>query len=100
MRFAYPALALLLIPTGAFAANHAHISAREMVAAIKPADPVQLDRVDAATVSVSSVRVIRCVGPDEEPTEFECTWQTRGRTGWISHKSWLAVDGKGWHFID
>jgi len=100
MRFAYPALALLLIPTGAFGANHAHISAREMVAAIKRADPVQLDRVDAAAVSVSSVRVIRCVGPDEEPTEFECTWQTRGRTGWISHKNWLAVDGKGWHFID
>jgi hypothetical protein len=100
MRFAYPALVLLLTPTGAFAANHAHISAREMVAAIKRADPVQLDGVDAATVSISSVRVIRCVGPDEEPTEFECAWQTRGKGGWINHKSWLAVDGAGWLFID
>jgi hypothetical protein len=100
MRFAFSALALLLMPTVAFAANHARMSAREMVAAIKRADPKQLAGVDAATVWVSSVRVIRCVGPDEEPTEFECAWQTRGKTGWISHKSCLGVDGKGWHFID
>lgn len=100
MMFAFPALALLLIPTGALAANHARISAREIVAAIKRADTVQLDGVDAAMVSVSSVRVIRCIWPDEEPTEIECVWQTRGKTGWINHKSWLAVDGKGWHFID
>jgi hypothetical protein len=100
MRFAFPALALLLTSTGAFANNHARISASEMVAAIKRAAPVQLDGVGAATVSVSSVRVIRCVGPDEEPTEFECTWQTRGKNGWINHKSWLAVDGTGWLFID
>ena len=89
MKFAFSALALLLMPTVAFAANHARISAREMVAAIKRAAPMQLDGVDAATVSVSSVRVIRCVGPDEEPTEFECAWQTRGKTGWINHKNWL-----------
>jgi hypothetical protein len=100
VNFAYPALALLLIPTGASGANHARISTREMVAAIKRADQAQLNGVDAATVSVSSVRVIRCVEPDEEPTEFECAWQTRGKTGWINHKSRLAVDSKGWHFID
>ena len=100
MKFAYSILAFLLISADAFAANHVRISPREMVAAIKRADPAQLDGVDADTISHSSVRVIRCVGPDEEPTEFECVWQTRSKTGWISHKSWLAVDGNGWHFID
>lgn len=88
------------VPTSALAANHAHISPSELVAAIKRADRVQLDGVDPAHVTASSVRVVRCIGPDEEPTEFECIWQTRGKNGWIKHKSWLAVDGKGWHFID
>lgn len=100
MKSAFLAAALLLLPSHAFAANHRQISPSELVAAIKRADPVQLDGVAASTVTTSSVRVIRCVGPDEEPTEFECVWQTRGKTGWIKHKSWLAVDGKGWHFID
>ena len=100
MKSAYAALALLLFPTGAFAANHARLSASELVRAIKRADPVQVDGIDAAQITISSVRVIRCVGPDEEPTEFECVWQTHGKDGWIEHRSWLAVDGDGRHFID
>lgn len=100
MKIVYTALALLLVPTGAFAANHARISPEELVFAIREADPVQLEGVDPATITTSSVRVVRCVGPDEEPTEFECVWQARGEKGWIKHKNWLAVDGSGWHFID
>ena len=100
MKPGYFALALLLIPTGAFAANQARISARALVAAIKRADPAQLDGVAAATVTISSVRVIRCVEPEEEPTELECVWQARGKDSWIEHKSWFAVDANGWHFID
>lgn len=91
---------LWALPAGALAANHAHISPSELVTAIKRADRLQLDGVDAARVTASSVRVVRCTGPDEEPTEFECIWQTHGNNGWVMHKSWLAVDGKGWHFID
>lgn len=100
MKLASLATALLLAPMGAAAANHARISPRELVTAIKRADPEQLGGVVTATVTTSSARIIRCVGPAEEPTEFECVWQARGKHGWIRHKSWLAVDGKEWHFID
>lgn len=88
------------VPAGALAANHAHISPSELVAAIKRADRVQLEEVDASHVTVSSVRVVRCIGLDEEPTEFECIWKTHGRNGWIKHKNWLGVEAKGWHLID
>jgi len=100
MKSTFLAAILLLIPAGAFAATHAQIAPRELVAAIKRADPAQLDGVVVDKVTTSSVRVIRCKGPDEEPTEFECIWQTQGKNGWINHKSWLAVDSNGWHFID
>jgi|SRR5579859_2568746 len=90
----------ILIPASAMAINRAQISPSEMVAAIKIADSAQLDGVNAAEAAASSIRVKRCIGPDEEPTEFECLWQTRGKDGWINHKSWLAIDGRGWHFID
>lgn len=100
MKAAFLTVVLLLIPTAAFGANHAHISLRELVAAIRRADPVQLDGVIVTKLTASSVRVIRCVGPEEEPTELKCVWQTRGKRGWIKQKSWFAVDGQGWHFID
>ena len=79
--------------------SHAHFAWR-MMAAIKRADPAQLDGIDATRISLSSVRVIGCTGRDEEPTEVECVWQTRGKHGWTNHKSWLATDGGGWRFID
>jgi hypothetical protein len=82
------------------AINRAHIPPAQMVAAIKSADPAQLNGVKASEITSSSVCVIRCIGPDEEPTEFECVWQSRGKRGWITHRSWLAIDGRGWHFID
>ncbi|EIZ78840.1 hypothetical protein WSK_2383 [Novosphingobium sp. Rr 2-17] len=90
----------ILIPASALAVNRAQITPSEMMAAIRAADPAQLDDVDAANVTVSSIRVIRCIGSDEEPTEFECVWQTRSKGGWTNHKSWLAIDGRGWHFIN
>jgi len=90
----------MLIPASALATKHIRISSSEMLVAVKTADPAQLDGVNVADLSVSSVRVIRCTGPDEEPTEFECIWQTRSKGAWKNHKSWLAIDGRGWHFID
>ena len=101
MRFT-PTVAIIacLIPIHGMAANRVHISPGEMVAAIRTADPAQLDGINAAGITISSVRVIRCTGPEEEPTEFECLWQTRGKRGWTTHKNWLAIDGRGWHFID
>jgi hypothetical protein len=89
----------ILVPAAVAAKNRVHIAPMEMVAAIKSADPVLLDGVDAAALTASSVRVIRCVGPDEEPTEFECVWQTRSQGRWNTHKSWLAMEGKGWRII-
>jgi hypothetical protein len=62
-------MAAALIPVPATAAHHIRISSRNMLAAIKAADPAQLDGVSAANITVLSVRVTRCVGPAEEPTE-------------------------------
>lgn len=92
------ALAMLLVEPVA-AVNRVRITPREMMAAIKRAGRAELDGVDPAKVTIRSVRVVRCIGPDEEPTEFECRWQTRDKGVWKTHKSWLAIDRKGWHFI-
>lgn len=48
----------------------------------------------------ADVRVIRCVAPDEEPTEFECVWQHQVAGKWVRHTTWFAIDGKGWHVIN
>jgi len=51
-------------------------------------------------IKAADIRMLRCAGPDEEPTEFECQWQHRVSNKWVRYKTWLAIDGKGWHVID
>ena len=51
-------------------------------------------------IAAKDIRVLRCKGPEEEPTEFECTWLQRSSGRWKLEKTWLAIDGDGWHDID
>ncbi len=94
------AVALAFIAVApAVAANRAHISANVLAAAINEAGskavPYRHGKLPA-----SDVRRVSCVGPDEEPTEFQCTWRQRTPRGWAKRQTWLAIDGRGWHVID
>jgi hypothetical protein len=86
-------------PPNAGAANRANVSADELAQAINAAGVGSVP-YRKAKISSSDIRAIRCIGPDEEPTEFECTWRQRSRHGWIGRKTWVAIDGRGWHVID
>jgi len=97
-----PLIALSLVvafPPTAEAANRANISAGDLARAINAADAGSVP-YRKAKISPSDIRAVRCVGPDEEPTEFECTWRQRSRHGWVGRKTWVAIDGHGWHVVD
>jgi hypothetical protein len=101
-RSAFPLIALSLVvalPPTAGAANRANVSAGDLARAINAADALAV-AYRRAKLSPSDLRAVRCIGPDEEPTEFECTWQQRSRHGWVARKTWVAIDGRGWHVID
>jgi hypothetical protein len=83
-----------------WAVNRTSISRAEFARALRHADPILLGNVNRDEISAKSIRVIGCIGPDEEPTEFECRWQLRTSRGWKEYKNWLAVDGRGWHLMD
>ncbi len=51
-------------------------------------------------VSPANVREVRCIAPDEEPTEFECKWEEHTQGGWIKRTTWLTIDGNGWRVMD
>jgi hypothetical protein len=89
--------ALLSLPSAGFA-NSAKVSPRELSKAIDAADP-QLVPYRTKKVSPADIRDVRCTGPDEEPTEFQCTWRQHTNAGWIRRQTWLAIDGDGWHVI-
>jgi hypothetical protein len=89
----------LCTSSAVLAANHAKVTPRELARAIAQADHQSVPYLQG-TISPSDIRVIRCVAPDEEPTEFECAWQQRTRAGWVKRQTWLAIDGTGWHVID
>jgi hypothetical protein len=97
--FALIALMFLAGPPGALAANHAKVSPRELALAINKADAL-LVPYRQGKVLASEIRGVRCIGPDEEPTEFQCTWQHRVKRGWVARKTWLSIDGGGWHVMD
>ena len=90
---------LALLPVSAQAENRAVIPVEAFVAALKAADATVLPNIDRSRLSAKSVRWVRCVGPVEEPTEFECTWLLRSGHRWIKHRNWLAMDAAGWHLI-
>lgn len=100
MNFAVTIVLLLAAPTWADAAQVAVVTRSEFARALKAAAPKQLDGVYQRKISAASIQVIRCLAPDQEPTEFECVWIGRTAQGWKKHKTWLAIDGKGWHVID
>jgi hypothetical protein len=91
--------AMLTLPVTALAANRVNLSPRELAQAINQAD-ASLVPYGRGKLSPADLRMIRCVRPDEEPTEFECTWRQRAGLRWASRKAWLAIDGRGWHIID
>jgi len=91
--------ALMTLPMASVAANRAKVSPQELSTAINEAD-TQSVPYRKEKVSPADIRSVRCVGPDEEPTEFECTWRQHTITGWVKRRTWLAIDGDGWHVID
>lgn len=95
------AMALLSVPASeAIASNRAKISPTEMAEAINEVANLSGHRYGPLPIRAADIRVLKCIGPDEEPTEFECVWQHRSAGKWVRYKSWLAIDGKGWHVID
>ena len=86
-------------PLTAGAVNRANISAGEFSRAINAADAGSVP-YRKVKIYPSDIRALRCIGPNEEPTEFECAWRQRSRHGWVGRKTWIAIDGRGWHVID
>jgi hypothetical protein len=91
--------ALLSTPAHVSAKNRAQISPTELVQAINAFDTAAMPSTPARLVP-SEVRIVRCVGPDEEPTEFQCEWRQRVGNHWVRRTTWLARDGSVWRDID
>ena len=89
---------ILALPSMATGANVAKISPRELAQAINRADARSVPYTKAK-ISPADIRISKCIGPDEEPTEFECTWRQRS-DHWALRKTWLAIDSRGWRVID
>jgi len=75
------------------------VTAEELATAINKADAL-LVPYRKTNVSPGNVRAVRCIAPDEEPTEFQCKWEEHIRGGWVKRTTWLAIDGNGWHVMD
>lgn len=91
--------AILLSTSPAMAVVRATISPKDFAAAINRADAA-LVPYRTVRLAASDVRSIRCLAPDEEPTEFQCTWQQRTKGRWVARKTWLMVDANGWQVMD
>ena len=101
-RSALALVALFMVvsaPDLALTANRAKVSSIELAQAINFWDAVATPQ-KKERISPPDIRIIQCVGPDEEPTEFQCTWRQRVGHGWVRRTTWLAIDGEGWHVID
>jgi hypothetical protein len=93
------ALGLILFAAmPAAAANRAKVSPEQIAAAINEAD-VSMVPYREGNVMSEDIRSVRCIGSDEEPTEFECAWRQRTKHGWAKRTNWLAIDKTGWHVI-
>jgi hypothetical protein len=91
--------AALALAASASAQNRATVSPAELASAVNRSDKL-LNPARHRPVLAKDIRVVRCIGPEEEPTEFECTWRHKTKAGWRARKNWLAIDGRGWHVID
>src|SRR4051794_30541270 len=56
-----------------------------------------IEQVSGRKLAASSLRVRGCHGPEEEPTEFECSWSQRTDGRWRRMTGWFFVDADGWH---
>lgn len=92
------AIVLLAAPI-ADAAVHRTVTPKELAAAINKAAR-QLVPYRVTTMSPSDIREVRCIAPDEEPTEFRCKWRQRVRGGWVKRTTWLTFDTNGWRVMD
>lgn len=92
-------VALLSWPSAGLAANRADVSPEELAKAIDQAAPQSVP-YRKETISPADIQVVRCIGPDEDPTEFECTWRQHTNTRWIERRTWLTIDASGWHVIE
>jgi len=102
MGMMFPSLAIvtaLSVPSLAPAVNVANVSPKELARAIDMDDGRAPPRRKTG-ISASDIRISRCIGPGEEPTEFECTWRQFTAHRWVVRKTRLAIDGQGWHVID
>jgi hypothetical protein len=99
MRTALALALFLVVVTPVEAANRARVSAKQLATALNKADNQSVP-YRQGMLSASDIRQVRCIGPDEEPTEFNCTWQQRTKSGWANRQTWMAVDGRGWKVID
>lgn len=99
MRIGVALVAMLLVPLPAEAEVRTTVTPQQLALAVNSADAL-LVPYRKAKLAPADVRHVRCIAPDEEPTEFECKWQQRTKAGWVSRKTWLASDGKGWHVMD
>jgi len=93
------AAALLIAATPASAMVGATVTPTELAAAINRADSTLVPYRENPLLA-KDIKSVRCVGPDEEPTEFRCWWSQRTGRGWVKRRTWLAIDGKGWHVMD
>jgi hypothetical protein len=89
-------VALLSLPSAALAEHRADVSPEEFAKAINQADP-QAVPYRKKEIAPEDIQVVQCAAPDEDPTEFVCTWRQRVDTRWIRRRTWLVIDANGWH---
>lgn len=103
MRMKAVAAGLLLLTAAAAATASAavqgNVTSGELAGAINKADAA-LVPYQKTRISPADIRAVRCVAPDEEPTEFKCRWRQRTQGGWVKRTTWLVIDGDGWRVMD
>ncbi len=94
------AIAIVLSATSsAEAVVRRTLTPQELASAINNADAQRVP-YRKTKMSPDDIRAIRCVAPDEEPTEFRCKWEQHIKGGWVKRTTWLDIDGSGWHVMD
>jgi hypothetical protein len=93
------AAALLLLFGSPAWANSLRVSSEDLAKAINRADAAAVP-YRTGRLSPRDVRRLRCAGPEEEPTEFDCRWEQRTGRGWLKRSTWVAIDGDHLVVID
>ena len=94
------ALVLLVSAAATQAGNRVRVSSGDLAKAIAEVTSNPAYGIDPSRIAPIDIRVRKCIKPNEEPTEFRCTWLQRTSRGWMRHQNWLAIDEYGWHVID